>query len=189
MGLGGAGVPPAGLSHSGTPKTAGGTPALPKPLDHLKYWLPAVIWACLISGLSTDTFSSEHTSVFIIPVLRWLFPHASHETIDLMHVVIRKMAHLTEYYILSVFLMHGLRGKDGEWKLRWAVWAVVIAAGYASFDEFHQSFVPSRTASPWDALLDTLGASTAQVYLWVWHFLRARNSKTNTIRRGDSFRW
>jgi VanZ family protein len=77
--------------------------------------------------------------------------------------------------------MHGLRGEDRGWKLRWAIWAVVIAAGYASFDEFHQSLVPSRTASPWDALLDTLGASAAQVSLWLWHFLHTRNSRANKI--------
>jgi len=47
--------------------------------------------------------------------------------------------------------------------------AVIIAAGYASLDEFHQSFVASRTASPWDALLDTTGAAAAQVVLWLWH--------------------
>jgi VanZ family protein len=135
----------------------------------VKIWLPAIVWACVISSLSTDSFSSEHTSVFIIPALRFLFPHASAETLELMHGVIRKMAHLTEYFILSIFLMHGLRGTDRAWKLKWAIWAIVIAAGYASFDEFHQSFVPSRTASPWDALLDTTGASVAQVVLWVWN--------------------
>ena len=96
-----------------------------------------------------------------------MFPHASAETLELMHVVIRKSAHLTEYFIFSIFLMRGLRGKDRGWKLRWAIWAVVIAAGYAALDEFHQSFVPSRTASPWDALLDTAGASAAQVVLWL----------------------
>jgi VanZ family protein len=140
--------------------------------NHLRYWLPAIVWACLISGFSTDTFSSEHTSVFIIPALRWIFPHAGAETLELMHTIIRKMAHLTEYFILSIFLMLGLRGQDRGWKLRWAIWAIIIAAGYASFDEFHQSFVPSRTASPWDALLDTTGASIAQIVLWVLHLPR-----------------
>jgi VanZ family protein len=134
-----------------------------------KCWLPAIAWAGLISSLSTDTFSSEHTSRFILPVLHWLFPHASAETLGLMHAVIRKSAHLIEYFIFSIFLIHGLRGKERAWTLRWAIWAVIIAAGYAALDEFHQSFVASRTASPWDALLDTVGASLAQVSLWLWH--------------------
>jgi VanZ family protein len=138
----------------------------------IKDWLPAVAWACLISGLSTDLFSSEHTSLFVIPVLRWLDPHASDQTLELMHVMIRKSAHLTEYFIFSIFLLRGLRGKDRAWSVRLAIWAVVMAAGYASLDEFHQSFVPSRTASPWDALLDTVGASAAQIVLWLWTFRR-----------------
>jgi VanZ family protein len=140
----------------------------------VKNWLPVIVWACVISGLSTGLFSSEHTSLIIIPLLRWLFPHASHETLELMHAVIRKMAHLTEYFILSVLILGGLRGKDRGWKLSWAVWTVMIAAAYASFDEFHQVFVPGRHASPWDALLDTAGATVAQVVLWLWYSRRGK---------------
>ena len=146
----------------------------------LKIWLPAIAWACLISGLSTDTFSSENTSGFLLPVLHALFPHASAETIELMHAILRKAAHLAEYFIFSIFVERGLRcGADGEdrgWRLRWAIWAVAIAAAYGSLDEFHQSFVPSRTASPWDALLDTAGASVAQVVRWLW-YLRTTKGK------------
>jgi VanZ family protein len=152
----------------------------------LKNWLLPIAWACLISILSADVFSSEHTSVFLIPVLRLLIPHASAETLELMHAAIRKTAHVIEYFIFSIFLMRGLRGQDRVWRLRWAIWAVVVAAGYASFDEFHQMFVPSRTASPWDALLDTLGASTAQVFLWLWHLSRVRKSSANTISSTES---
>jgi VanZ family protein len=142
----------------------------------LKNWLPTIAWACLISFLSTDAFSSDHTSRFIIPVLHLLIPQASLETLELMHAIIRKSAHLTEYFIFSILLMRALRGQERGWKLRWAIWAVVLAAGYASFDEFHQSFVPSRTASPWDALLDTVGAAVAQIVLWFWH--RSRGGVT-----------
>ena len=141
-----------------------------------KSWLPAVAWAVVISVLSTDVFSSLHTSRFIIPALHWIFPRAGAETLALMHAVIRKAAHVTEYFIFSIFLVRGLRGQDRGWKMRWALWAVVIAAGYAGLDEFHQSFVPSRTASPWDALLDTAGASAAQVVLWIWNLSKGKVS-------------
>ncbi len=142
--------------------------------DRAKNWLEAIAWACLISVLSTDLFSSQHTSRFIIPALHWLFPHAGPEALEWMHTLVRKMAHLTEYFIFSIFLLHGLRGKDRGWKLRWAIWAVTIAGGYAAFDEFHQVFVPSRHASPWDALLDTTGAGVAQVVMWLWYLARAK---------------
>jgi VanZ family protein len=135
----------------------------------LKAWLPAIVWAAVISGLSTDTFSAEHTSIVIVPILRWLFPHANAAMIETMHTLVRKSAHFTEYFVFSILLVWGLRGPERGWKLRWAIWAILIAAGYAAFDEFHQSFVPSRTASPWDALLDTVGASAGQIVLWmIW---------------------
>ena len=141
--------------------------------SRFKDWLPAIAWACLISSLSTDTFSADHTGRFIIPVLRYLFPHASDPSILLMHALIRKSAHFVEYFIFSIFLTRGFRGEERGRQLRWAVWAVAIAAGYAALDEFHQWFVPSRTASPWDALLDTTGAIVAQVALWRWPGPRA----------------
>ena len=133
----------------------------------LKAWLPAIAWAAVISGLSTDTFSAQNTSRIIVPVLRWLLPFASSATIEALHGLIRKSAHFTEYFVLSVLLLRGLRGENRGWTLRWAIWAVLISAGYAALDEFHQSFVPSRTASPWDATLDTVGATAAQVGLWL----------------------
>jgi len=179
MEFSGAGVPPAGLSGGQTLKTAGGTPAPQKPHDYVKHWLPAIAWACVISTLSTDTFSSEHTSRFILPALRWVFPHADPETLELLHAVIRKMAHLTEYFILGVLLHRALRGQERGWNLKWAIWAIVIAAAYASLDEFHQSFVPSRTASPWDALLDTVGASVAQIAVKLWNMKKTRMTADN----------
>jgi VanZ family protein len=142
-------------------------------LRRLVPWVPALFWAILISYASTDAFSSSHTSVIIIPALHLLFPHAGAETLERMHFFIRKSAHFAEYFIFSLFLMRGVRGNDHGWKLRWAILALIIAAGYSALDEFHQSFVPSRTASPWDSLLDTTGAAAAQFLLWVWIRLRA----------------
>ena len=144
-------------------------------LRRLGPWVPAILWAILISYASTDAFSASHTSEFIIPALHWLFPLATIETLQRVHFLIRKTSHFSEYFIFSLFLMRGMRGRDDGWRLRWAIWAVVIAAGYSALDEFHQSFVPSRTASPWDSLIDTMGAVAAQVLLWLWIWFNARH--------------
>jgi VanZ family protein len=138
-----------------------------RPVTHpLKPWLPAVAWAILISWASTDAFSTSHTSQFIIPALHWLFPHADAGTLDRLHSFIRETAHFAEYFVFSFLLLRAIRGEYRGWQIRWAIAALAIAAGYSALDEFHQSFVPSRTASPWDSLLDTTGAATAQVLLW-----------------------
>ncbi|MBZ5699214.1 MAG: VanZ family protein [Acidobacteriia bacterium] len=140
----------------------------------LKLWLPAIGWAGVISWASTDAFSATHTSGFILPILHWLFPHASAETLDWLHLCIRKAGHFAEYFVFSLFLLRALRGEHRGWQLRWAIAALAIAAGYSVLDEFHQSFVLSRAASPWDSLIDTSGAATAQVALWLWFWFHAR---------------
>ena len=150
-------------------------PAIQGLLRRLGPWVPALLWAILISYASTDAFSASHTSRFIIPVLHLLFPFASAETLERAHFVIRKTSHFSEYFIFSLYLMRGMRGREHGWKLRWAIWAVVIAAAYSALDEYHQSFVPSRTASPWDSMIDTTGAVAAQVLLWLWIWSHARH--------------
>jgi len=139
----------------------------------LKRWWPALAWAVVISGFSTSVFTAEHTSRIIIPILHWLFPHAATQTLAWMHHIIRKCAHFTEYFILSLLILRGIRGERRETHLRWALVAIIVVAGYASLDELHQAFVPGRTAAVTDVLLDTTGGIAAQVVaalfaLW-WH--------------------
>jgi VanZ family protein len=40
---------------------------------------------------------------------------------------------------------------------------VLIVAGYAALDEFHQSFVPGRQAAVGDVLIDASGGIAAQL--------------------------
>jgi VanZ family protein len=81
---------------------------------------------------------------------------------------LRKCAHFVEYFIFGLLLFRVVRGTECGWRLRWAITALLIAAVYSGFDEFHQIFVPSQHASPWDSLLDTFGAALAQLALWAW---------------------
>jgi VanZ family protein len=129
----------------------------------LKLWGPAILWACAIWSFSTGTFTSEHTSRIIVPFLHWLLPHASEETLFLLHFLIRKSGHVMEYFILSLLVLRGLRAGRKESHLGWAVAAVAVVAIYAALDEFHQSFVPGRTPAVADVLLDTAGGIAAQI--------------------------
>ena len=80
----------------------------------LRYWWPALVWAIVISGFSTGVFTSDNTSRIIIPVLRFFFPHASPETLHFLHHIIRKCAHFTEYFILSLLILRGIRAGRKE---------------------------------------------------------------------------
>jgi VanZ family protein len=132
-------------------------------MEWFRRWWPALLWAIVISAFSTGVFTSDNTSRIIVPILKWFFPHASQETLFLVHHFIRKMGHVTEYFILSLLILRGIRaGKTGI-HLGWALAAVAIVGCYAALDEFHQSFVPGRTAAVSDVLIDTAGGVAAQV--------------------------
>ncbi len=125
-------------------------------------WMPVIAWMFLIFAGSSDVLSAEHTSRFLVPFLLWLDPHISVATIAAVHVSIRKLGHFTEYAILAAFLWRGLRGTFPAVSSKLlAATAFLTAAGFAASDEFHQSFVPSRTASPRDVMIDCLGALLA----------------------------
>ena len=148
----------------------------------IRAWWPALLWAAIIFTLSTDSFSSDHTSRIIVPVLRWLFPSFSTHLIHEIHHFIRKTAHFTEYFVFCVLIFRGVRGDRAGWRWTWALAALSIAAGYSALDEIHQAFVASRTASPWDSLLDSVGAFVASVLIFLWFRFRRteRNSTLST---------
>src|SRR5579862_5260453 len=141
-------------------------------------WLLVAIWASVIFNFSTDSFSKEHTSSFILPILQWLLPRASAETIDFLHFLIRKCAHLFEYFFFSALLFRAVRAPAQGWNVRWAVTALFLAAMFAASDEYHQTFVPSRGPSVHDVLLDISAAAAAQLILWLW-LKRAAPSPSN----------
>jgi VanZ family protein len=142
----------------------------------LKRWWPALLWAAVISGFSTGAFTGEHTSRFIIPILHWLMPQASPDRLEFLHHIIRKCGHLTEYFILSLLILRGFRAGQKGMHLRWTLLTILLILGYAALDEYHQSFVPGRTAAVGDVLIDTCGGIVAQIaaglVTW-WH--RARH--------------
>ena len=150
----------------------------------LQWWWPVLVWAALIVGFSTDAFSGEHTSRVILPILRWLFPHAAAARLARMHHLIRKGAHLCEYFIFSLLLARGVRGERSGWRVQWGVVAVAIAAAWAGLDELHQAFVPSRGPSMRDVLIDVCGATAGQLAFAAVVLRRSRRSSAGPEMRG-----
>src|SRR5271154_96524 len=148
----------------------------------LKAWWPALGWAAGISSFSTGAFTTEHTSRFIVPFLHWLLPRATPETLSSIHHVIRKCGHVTEYFILSLLLLRGFRAGQREFGPRLALIVILMVAGYAALDEFHQSFVPGRGAAVSDVLLDTTGGAAAQLLVALavlWRGVRRQRQESS----------
>ncbi len=122
---------------------------------------------------STDLMSAEHTSRFLIPFLHWLNPNISPAAIAQAHLLLRKAAHVIEYAILSGLLFRALRGLIGGFWWRAAV-ALVPTLTFAATDEYHQSFVPSRTASLGDVCVDFGGAIVGIIICRVIHLATLR---------------
>ena len=150
-------------------------PAPPSRPGKLLAWLPTLLWLCILAIFSTDLFSAEHTGSMLQKIIHALFGRISHQDFQQIHFFIRKAAHFCSYGLLSILasfswratlplpqnaqkqrvpMLPALRG----WTLRWAALGMLTAFAAGSLDEFHQSFVPSRTSNFHDVLLDTAGA-------------------------------
>ena len=136
----------------------------------LKYWLPVLIWLALIFSASADSHSYEHSSRFIEPFLHWLFPQMPEAQVKEIHHLIRKCAHLTEYAVLALLLWRAVRRpvKNDSRPWGWPEAGLALATVFlcAAGDEFHQIFVPMRTALISDVFIDTAGGAAGLLALW-----------------------
>ena len=137
----------------------------------MKYWLPVGAWMILVFSASSDTQSYRHTSRFFEPLLHWLFPQMSPETVDGLHYIFRKVGHFTEFAVLALLLWRAIRQpkKNDPRPWRWdeAGLSLALVFLYAASDELHQVFVVLRTALVSDVVIDTTGGAIGLLLLWL----------------------
>ena len=151
----------------------------PHSKNRLSRYGPLVVWAALIFVGSTGLLSGSHTSVLLRPVI-WLFPHASSATLATIHFLVRKVGHLTEYAVLALLAARAFQTSSRELlRNRWFWVSLLFVVAYSLSDEFHQSFVPSRTASIYDCMIDSVGGLVALVLLAI------RNRRVRTGSGSD----
>jgi VanZ family protein len=136
----------------------------------LKAWIALILWLIVIAIESTAWLSANNTSRFLYPFMHFLF-RLNHEQFDHWHFYIRKGGHVFGYGLLSILLFRAWKETlpvipPAKWTFRWANIAVLGTALVASLDEWHQSFIPTRTGNIHDVILDTCAGIGAQILVF-----------------------
>lgn len=127
----------------------------------------ALVWMCVIFAFSAQNNEessavSESLSFRMVSstghFFHWNLDEGQlREIADTIEYFVRKVAHMSEFAILSILLFIWL----GLWEMslfRRGTTAFLATSLYAASDEFHQLFVPGRAGLVSDALIDSLGA-------------------------------
>jgi len=134
----------------------------------LRAWLPVALGIGIIALESTTLFSAQQTSGPLRALYQALFGPVNDLDWGKIHFYIRKSGHFMGYGLLAL-----------AWLRAWwmtlprsvfitdALLALLGTAMTASADELHQTFLPGRTGTPWDVLIDCSGAITLQLIVYV----------------------
>jgi len=131
-------------------------------------WWPVAAGIAIIAVESTKYLGADHTSGPLRKIFEALFGPVGDARWDIIHHYVRKSGHFFGYGALGV-----------AWLRAWwlslprfrfvldAELALLGTALVAICDEWHQSYLPNRTSSPWDVLLDCCGALAMQWVVYV----------------------
>jgi hypothetical protein len=137
----------------------------------LRAWWPAAVWIGIIIFESTDTFSTEHTGNMLYGMLTRLFGDINLYNFLIFHHYLRKTGHVIGYGMLGLLLFRGWRATFGQgramlWRTSLLSW--LGTAFVAAMDEWHQSFIPSRTGTWKDAVLDSVAGFAFLLIAYLW---------------------
>lgn len=105
----------------------------------------------MFSAFSGDISSSQ--SNFIVNIIVNLF---NIKNVELVSLIVRKLAHFTEYFILGLLVLNMLRFINKK-----IAFGIILCVIYAMSDELHQLFTPDRAGRLYDVLIDSSGSIIA----------------------------
>ncbi|MAD23532.1 MAG: hypothetical protein CMO69_08475 [Verrucomicrobiales bacterium] len=135
-------------------------------------WLWVALWMLVIFLFSTSAFSGDNTSRIIGPILKWISPEISNESIAFVQFFLRKTAHIIEYAFLAILLCNAIVRRLKEFSAKvLIVRSVFISLIYAASDEWHQSLSAGRIGSLMDISIDGVGALFGALsFLWIFKY-------------------
>jgi VanZ family protein len=130
-------------------------------------WFPVLLGIGVIAIESQEFMGADHTSGPLRALFQFVFGPIGDARWDLVHHYIRKSGHFVGYGLIGL-----------AWLRAWwftlphsrflpdALLALLGTALIASCDEWHQSYLPNRTGTPKDVLLDCTGAIVLQLIVY-----------------------
>ena len=125
---------------------------------------------------SSDAFSSANTGSLLYGLLTRLFGEIDLASFLIFHFYLRKTGHVVGYGMLALLLLRGwrvtfdqVRAWSGRVMLERSVLLAWIGTAFvAAMDEWHQSFIPSRTGTVRDVILDSIAGFIFLLTAYFW---------------------
>ena len=152
----------------------------------LSAWLPAALCVGVIFVESTAAFGAEYTSRPLRALYEALFGPIGNARWEVLHLALRKCGHLLGYGVMGLAWLRAWRMTlVNASYVEGGLLALLSTGVVASADEWHQTYLPNRTGTPWDVLLDCCGALTLQLAFYLFlRFSRSRQrAKSSRSRR------
>ena len=119
-----------------------------------------LIWMIIIFIMSSfNATDSANQSNFIVNIISNIL---NIENVRLLSLIIRKLAHFTEYLILGTLVINMFTKNNAK---KTYLLSILLCIIYAISDEIHQIFVPGRACQIKDILIDSVGSITG-IYLF-----------------------
>ena len=127
-------------------------------------WVTVMIWVIALAIFAGVALHPRNTLAVVDPFVRWLRPSTSPEDIDRINLMAREFGHFLIPAAAFLILVIGpLRRRP--------LLALLLCAAFAIIDESFQNFMPGRTGSLADVIVDVSGATLAYVIyrsiLWI----------------------
>ena len=122
-------------------------------------WILVIIWMVVIYSFSAQSANesellSSGITHWTIQLLNRVLPNLN---IEILHLIIRQLAHLIIFLVLGVLLLNALNQSETNERVNFVL-ALLISLIYAISDEIHQIYVPGRVGQIYDVLIDFLGS-------------------------------
>jgi VanZ family protein len=143
-------------------------------LRHQLYaWIPVLLAIGFISIESTPYFGADRTSGPLQRIVEFFTGPLRQPQWWLIHIIIRKCGHFTGYGLVSAAWFRAFwmtwRTEAARSTRRFSAHLLAMGGTFlvASADEFHQTYLPNRTGTPWDVLIDCSGALLVQLIIFL----------------------